>query len=90
VYDGPQMNMNCNVFWNNSGGDVEGFSLGETDRVVAPEFCNAASGELTVSALSPCLPANSLGCGLIGALGAGCGVVSITPHSWGTIKSMYR
>jgi hypothetical protein len=32
----------------------------------------------------------SLGCGLIGALGQGCGAVAIEPWSWGKIKGAYR
>lgn len=80
----------CNVFWDNEAAPAHGFELDPTDRIVDPNFCDPESGDLTVSALSPCLPANSLGCGLIGALGQGCGMVSIAPRSWGTIKSMYR
>jgi hypothetical protein len=80
----------CNVFWNNETADTHGFELDPTDRIIDPLFCDPDSGDLTVSSESPCLPANSLGCGLIGALGQGCGVVSIAPQSWGSIKSMYR
>ena len=32
-----------------------------------PQFCNEESGVFTLFALSPCSPANSGGCGLIGA-----------------------
>ena len=90
VIQDVNMTSSCNVFWNNENAHTEGFPLSETDRVVDPEFCNAEAGDLTVSQTSPCLPANSLGCGLIGALGQGCGTVSIAPRSWGQVKSMYR
>jgi len=90
VIQDVSMTSGCNVFWNNENAHTEGFVLSETDRVVDPLFCDTAAGDLTVSHTSPCLPANSLGCGLIGALGQGCGTVSIAPRSWGTIKSMYR
>jgi hypothetical protein len=63
---------------------------GETDREVDPLFCGSENGELTLDAFSPCLPANSLGCGLIGALGQGCGTVSVEVMSWGRIKGAYR
>jgi hypothetical protein len=82
--------MVCNVFWDNPGGEVSGFSLSPTDRVIDPVFCDPENGDVTLSPLSPCLPPNSLGCGLIGALGEGCGVVSIRPESWSVIKSRYR
>ena len=39
---------------------------------------------------SPCAPANSGGCGLIGAADVGCDLSSpIEPLSWGSIKSLY-
>ena len=90
VIQGVMINTTCNVFWDNPGGNSVGFSLSPTDRIVNPEFCDPDSGDLTLSPLSPCLPPNSLGCGLIGALGEGCGTVSIAPESWSVIKSKYR
>jgi hypothetical protein len=80
----------CNVFWNNSGGNAGGFALDPTDRVVDPLYCDPAADDLTLHLLSPCLPENSLGCGLIGARGLGCGAVSLEPESWARIKSRYR
>jgi hypothetical protein len=90
VLNGTMMTTSCNVFWDNPGGETFGFSLSPTDRVIDPEFCDPEDGDLTLSPLSPCLPPNSLGCGLIGALGEGCGIVSIEPESWSLIKSRYR
>jgi hypothetical protein len=80
----------CNVYWDNPGGNTVNFPLGATDRVIDPVFCDPENADLTLSPLSPCLPPNSLGCGLIGALGEGCGIVSIAPESWSLIKSKYR
>lgn len=90
VLNGTMISASCNVFWDNPGGETYGFPLSPTDRVIDPEFCDPKNGDVSLSPLSPCLPANSLGCGLIGALGEGCGVVSIAPESWGSIKSKYR
>jgi hypothetical protein len=80
----------CNIFWENEGGTMEGAPLDPTDRIVDPLYCDPDAFDLTLSSQSPCLPANSLGCGLIGALGQGCGTVSVTPMSWSRIKGAYR
>jgi hypothetical protein len=80
----------CNVYWNNAGGDVTGFTMAPTSRVLDPLFCDPAAGDFSVSTDSPCLPANSVGCGRIGALGEGCSPVSAGQRSWGTIKGGYR
>jgi len=82
--------LGCNIYWNNPQGNVVGFALDETDREVDPLFCDPDNGNLTLDALSPCLPENSLGCGLIGATEQGCGTVSITPSTWAGIKAAYR
>lgn len=55
-----------------------------------PEFCDPEGGVFTIDATSPCAPANSGECGLIGALGVGCGSVGVENLSWGSIKSLYR
>ncbi len=80
----------CNVFWDNDDGYGIFFTPGATDREIDPRFCNAGSNVFTVHSDSPCLPLHSLGCGLIGAFGQGCGTVSIESESWGRIKSRYR
>jgi hypothetical protein len=84
------ISRSCNVYWNNAGGNTVGFTLGATDRVVDPEYCDAPSGDLTLYETSPCLPANSAGCGLIGAHDQGCGSVSVEATSWGRVKEGYR
>ncbi|MBZ0267339.1 right-handed parallel beta-helix repeat-containing protein [bacterium] len=78
----------CNVFWDNADGI--GLDLDPTDRIADPQFCDADNGDYTLMATSPCLPALSLGCDLIGALGQGCGTVSLTPETWGRIKAGFR
>jgi hypothetical protein len=78
----------CNVFWDNQAGI--GITLSPTDRVADPLFCDPLNGDLTLREDSPCLPANSNGCGQIGALGEGCGVISVESKSWGEIKAAYR
>ena len=78
----------CNVFWDNADGI--GYTPRPTDRIADPLFCNEDTRDLTLQPTSPCLPENSLGCGLIGALGQGCGSISVKPQSWGRTKSAYR
>jgi hypothetical protein len=80
----------CNLFWNNAAGDAVGFTPDDTDIFADPEFCNPDAGDFTVSSTSPCAPGNAPPCGQIGALGVGCGLVSIEPTSWGRIKSRFR
>lgn len=80
----------CNVYWENALGNTQNFELDPTDRIIDPLYCDPDHDDLTVSSLSPCLPANSLGCDLIGALGEGCGTVAVEPTSWGRIKARFR
>jgi len=94
VFDvGPPgvISLDCNVFWDNADGI--GLDLDPTDLIVDPQFCDPENRDYTLQATSPCLPALSLGCGLIGALEQGCGVTSVTPSTratWGRIKSSFR
>jgi hypothetical protein len=76
----------CNVFWDNP----PGYTPGPTDRIVDPLLCDPAGGDFRLRGGSPCLPEGSIGCGLIGAFGEGCGVISVDPWSWGKIKAAYR
>lgn len=80
----------CNVFFNNPGGNAVGYVLGPRDRDIDPLFCDPVNGDFTVNAASPCLPPNSLGCDFIGAFPQGCGTISTAPKSWGQIKGIYR
>jgi hypothetical protein len=82
----------CNVLWQN-GVDWQGIDdqTGSNGNVVAdPMFCDPANHAYTISVNSPCAPANSNGCGPIGAFGIGCVATSIERQSWGGIKSLYR
>lgn len=87
---GAGQNDGCNVFWEIDGTIWNGDELGAGSVVADPEFCDPENGVFTVSGNSPCLPANSNGCGLIGVFGQGCGAVSVEPSSWTAIKAMYR
>jgi hypothetical protein len=80
----------CNIFWQNTVGNADGFVLDPTDRELDPLFCDVSSKDFTVAQDSPALPAHSNGCGQIGALGQGCGPVSVEARSWGSIKAEYR
>jgi hypothetical protein len=80
----------CNIFWQNAAGIGDGYTPGPTDREVDPAFCDVSSKDFTVAQDSPALPAHSNGCGQIGALGQGCGPVSVEARSWGSIKAEYR
>jgi hypothetical protein len=56
-----------------------------------PADCSSApttAGDYRLAENSPCLDAP--GCGLIGALGEGCGAIPVEASSWGWIKSLYR
>jgi hypothetical protein len=58
-----------------------------------PLFCDPDGGDFTLSSQSPCLPGNhpdGADCGLIGALGKGCGTVGVEAETWAGIKSRYR
>ncbi len=80
------MSTSCNVFWANGNGNPDD----GTNRHCDPMFCNATEMVFTVDASSPCLPESSLGCGLIGALEAGCAAVHSESVIWGDLKARYR
>jgi hypothetical protein len=80
----------CNVFWNNENGIGSEYVPGPTDREVDPLFCDEEAEDFTLHENSPCLPPNSLGCGLIGAYPQGCGVIAVDRESWGSIKAHYH
>jgi hypothetical protein len=83
----------CNLFGNEGGDWVGGISgqAGQAGNMCAdPLFCDAAAGDFTLDEQSPCAPAHSGGCELIGAWGVGCGSVPVTATTWGRIKGFYR
>ncbi len=70
----------CDVHGNNFGdwvGCIAGQNGVDGNFSLDPMFCNAAGGDYHLAGDSPC--ANAEGCGLIGALGVGCGfgIVSV-------------
>ena len=81
----------CNLFWSNPGGDYAALYVpSATDVFADPRFCDPSAGDFTVREGSPCIEGNTPGCGQIGAMGHGCGVISVDPLSWGQVKALYR
>jgi hypothetical protein len=67
----------CDVYGNEQGDELCGSDLGGNFSA-DPLFCNAEGNEYTLDGDSPCLPGNhpdGVDCGLIGALGRGCGAL---------------
>jgi hypothetical protein len=91
--EGSQVSVHCNdVYGNTEGNDLCGTDLGGNFSL-DPLFCDPENGDYTLDGCSPCLPGNhpdGADCGLIGALGQGCGATSVEESSWGRIKSLYR
>jgi len=85
---GSALTNDCNIVWGNSGGDYSGVAPGANSFSADPMFCDAENCDLSVSGSSPAL--NADGCGLIGALTAGCDFTSTEHTTWGEIKSKYR
>jgi hypothetical protein len=44
----------CNVFWENTGGNLDGLEMGPTDREVDPLFCDVATEDFRLVKGSPC------------------------------------
>jgi predicted outer membrane repeat protein len=83
----------CSNFFGNAGGNTFCGTDGGGNFSADPLFCDPSSGDFTLAADSPCLPGNhptGWDCGLIGALGEGCGPVSLTPQTWARVKARYR
>lgn len=83
--------LSCNDVFGNSGSNYSGVAdpTGTNGNVsVDPAFCDAGAGDYRVAAASPCAPANSGGCGLIGAL-AVCGL-SPVPGTDGQVPAVFR
>ena len=101
--NGPALDISCNSFpastfsccdvYDNEWGDWEDcldYYLGRDGNVsVSPLFCDAATGDYTLSSGSPCTDAAS-GCGTIGAFGVGCGTISVESRSWSSLKADWR
>ncbi len=87
----------CNVYGNEDGDWIDCIAdqFDTAGNIAAePMFCAPASGDFALREGSPCAPEYTKGCGLIGAFGVGCGVVSagsgVRLESWAGIKALYR
>ena len=96
-----QSALSCNNAWGNVDKNWDTYSpscdtVGSAGNISAnPLFCSPTTGDYSISSESPCAPANSGGCGLIGAIDVGCIATSVpTGHtqqsSWGEIKKIFR
>ena len=81
----------CNLFWGSADGDYYGdWVPAPTDIHADPLFCDPVILDFGLEAASPAAPANSGGCGLIGAHDVSCGTVPVESDTWGRIKNQYR
>ncbi len=85
----------CFCFWDNELGNGSGWihAPEELGNFTAdPRFCNPDAGDFHLFEGSPCLPGEHGGysCGLIGALGLGCGEIPTQETTWGRIKERFR
>lgn len=81
----------CDVFGNGGGdwiGCLTGLEGNDGNFSSDPLYCDSQAGNFELRTDSPC--AEHPSCGLIGAFPVGCGAVSVTPASWGSIKALYR
>ena len=85
--------MRCNDVW---GNDIDldlfsGCDTTETHNISEdPMFCDPNASDFELKGLSPCAPANSQACGLIGAYSVGCDAVFTQKATWGRLKALYR
>jgi hypothetical protein len=96
---GPEVvEISCSDSYGNAAGDwtdwcVEAQAGLNGNFSADPLFCDGENGDLTLDGDSPCLPDHhpeGYPCGLIGALGAGCGATAVEPVTWGTVKTRFR
>ena len=85
--------MSCSDVFGNERGDWVGCIAGQqgVDGNISedPLFCDAPNGDFTLRIDSPCAPAHSGGCGLIGVLPVGCGPTAVKSTTWGAIKALH-
>jgi hypothetical protein len=88
------LTVTCTNMFGNAAGDWVGCIAGmeglDGNLSADPLFCSMAGEDYRLHAESPCAPANSGECGLIGALDVGCGATAVETASWGAIKALYR
>ncbi len=79
--DGGLFELSCSDIWGNVNGDWTGCIAGQEgfdgNISLDPLFCDAAGGDLTLDADSPCAPEANPDCGLIGAWPVGCGITGV-------------
>jgi predicted outer membrane repeat protein len=71
--------FSCSDLYGNIGGDWVGCAAGQDTLAgnfcASPLFCNRVAGDFHLAENSPC--ANAPGCGLVGALPIGCGLLDV-------------
>jgi predicted outer membrane repeat protein len=88
----------CCDFYGNTRGDERYPCLYDQQGVngnfsADPLFCDPLGGDFHIDCNSPCAPGNhptGYECGLVGALGVGCGASRVESTTWGGVKAMYR
>jgi hypothetical protein len=85
----------CDVFQNEYGdwvGCISGQNGVDGNIEADPLFCHNAnpSERYSLHSDSPCAPESNPDCGVIGALGVGCGPTPVRTTTWGCVKSLYR
>jgi hypothetical protein len=85
---GENLNRGCNDWFGNAGGATSGLAPGATDLQVDPLFCSLSAGEVHLASNSPLLAAP--GCGLIGALGQGCGATAEVEPALDSAPTRFR
>jgi hypothetical protein len=87
--------ISCSDVFGNVGGDWVGCIadfLGASGNVAAdPRFCDSGAGDWHLCDDSPCAPAHTGECGLIGALDVGCSCsITVEPATWGQVKAKFQ
>jgi hypothetical protein len=80
----------CNLYWANTGGNFGIWTPSATDVFADPFFCDLQQRDFTVRNDSPCMNPPTPSCAPIGALGIGCGMVSVESSSFARIKALFR
>jgi hypothetical protein len=90
--DSAQPTFACNCFWSNRPLNFLNFDdpSGTGGNITEdPLFCNAFDYDFTIDARSPCAEENNPGCGRIGRLGVGCGLIRCNCISWGELRTRF-
>jgi len=92
VADASGLVVSCTDTFGNSVSDAlpAGAVDGGGNFSLDPQFCGPpGSMNYHLSEGSPCVVASGP-CGVMGALGTGCGSVRVEPATWGRVKAFYR